>query len=509
MLPSLVTSGRMYSAMNAEAIRSDWVGQVIDGRFTLLKWLGGSERSSVFLTELPGPQARKAAIKLILADDAEAESFAAGWAVTRPLSHPNLMRLFQTGRCEMEDGVMLYAVSEYADEVLSEILPERPLTPPEAREMLAPIIDALYYLHGKGLVHGHLKPSNILVVEDRLKLSGDSLQLEGETGKRSSTRSIYEAPEAAEGTISPAADVWSLGATLVEALTQQPPAWDRSVEEDPVVPESMPQPFAGIARGSLRADPLGRCSLANAKTWLDGDQPDKEQTGQGEKKAAARNRAPMLVAAGIVVVAVAAVLFVGSHKTQTAPQTAQAAPDVQQQAPAAAPNPTPTQDQTPAADAAAPPQAQDQAPAGAAAAQTPAQAQPQPQNQVPAAAPLPRQQTPVSESHASNAIPFGGPAANGAVAQQVMPDVLPKALASIHGSFKVRIRVTVDPSGNVSGATFDSEGPSQYFAKAAMQAAQKWKFKPAQAAGQAASSAWILQFLFTRDGAEVTHEAAR
>jgi len=64
----------------------------------------------------------------------------------------------------------------YADEVLSEILPERALTPAEAKEMLAPVIDTLSYLHAKGLVHGRLKPSNILAVDDRLKLSGDSFK---------------------------------------------------------------------------------------------------------------------------------------------------------------------------------------------------------------------------------------------------------------------------------------------------------------------------------------------
>ncbi len=85
-----------------------------------------------------------------------------------------------------------------------------------------------------------------------------------------------------------------------------------------------------------------------------------------------------------------------------------------------------------------------------------------------------------------------------------MPDVQPKALASIHGKFNVRIRATVDAGGNVSDATFDSEGPSPYFAKAALQAAQKWKFKTAQTA----PGAWILQFQFTRAGAAVTAEAA-
>jgi hypothetical protein len=50
----------MAPAMTAGAIRSDWVGRVIDGRFTLLKWLGGSGWSGVFLTELQEPRSRKA-----------------------------------------------------------------------------------------------------------------------------------------------------------------------------------------------------------------------------------------------------------------------------------------------------------------------------------------------------------------------------------------------------------------------------------------------------------------
>ena len=83
-----------------------------------------------------------------------------------------------------------------------------------------------------------------------------------------------------------------------------------------------------------------------------------------------------------------------------------------------------------------------------------------------------------------------------------MPDVLPRALASIHGKFEIKIRLTVDGAGNVSDATFDSEGPSKYFAGAAMKAAQQWKFKPGQA------GEWILQFRFTQAGTEVTTQAA-
>ncbi len=483
--------------MNLEAIRSDWVGRVIDGRFTLLQWLGGTERSSVFLTELPGPQARKAAIKLIRDNGEDAESLMAGWAATRPLSHPNLMRLILTGRAESEGTAVLYAVSEYADEVLSEILPERALTPAETQEMLEPVIDVLSYLHGKGLVHGHLKPSNVLVVDDRLKVSGDSLQLAGEPQKHGSAQGIYEAPEMAGGTISPAADLWGLGMTLVEALTQHPPVWDKSVNEDPLVPPSIPQPFAGIARGCLRADPVGRCTLENVKSWLEAAQALKEEAVKTEKKAESRSRLPILLPAAIVVVVTVGIL-VARHGQQAT--TAPAPAETQQQTPPAA-QPS-AQSQTPGQSAAQPEDEGQSSPAPAAAPPVEDHApSPAPAQQA-APAPAPKVVAPASEAAAESAA--SEPAANSAVAQQVMPDVLPRALESIHGKFEVRVRVTVDAAGNVSGATFDSEGPSQYFAKAAMQAAQRWKFRPAPAA----PGAWVLQFQFASAGVKVTPVAA-
>src|ERR1700758_913532 len=255
--------------MNTAVIRSDWIGRVIDGRFPLLEWLGGSGRSSVFLTELPGEGSQKAAIKLIPADAREAEFHVAHWAKTTKLSHPHLARLLHTGRFYFDTAPFHYVVTEYSEEVLSQILPERPLTPDEAREMLDPILDVLSYLHGRGFVHGHLKPSNIMVVDNQLKLSADSIHIAGEVDGHFGTPGVYDAPEVAAAAISPAADVWSLGVTLVEVLTQHPPVWDRSTNRGPAVPESVPQPFAAIVQECLRRDPARRCTLSDIRARLD------------------------------------------------------------------------------------------------------------------------------------------------------------------------------------------------------------------------------------------------
>ena len=152
-----------------------WEGQVVNGEFHLRQYLGGCENSAVFLTEHGERKLQKAAIKLIPASPEKAELQLFRWELAAKLSHPHLIRLLQMGRCHLGNMGLVYVVMEYAEENLSQILPHRPLTPVEAREMLEPILDALAYVQGQGFVHGHIKPPNIMSVEERLKISSDGL----------------------------------------------------------------------------------------------------------------------------------------------------------------------------------------------------------------------------------------------------------------------------------------------------------------------------------------------
>jgi TonB family protein len=459
----------MVTVMKTEAMRGDWVGQVIDGRFTLLKWLGGSDVNGVFLTQLPGDQPQKAAIRLIPAAAIDADAQLAQWKAAASLSHPHLMRLFYTGSCHVGGDRFFYAVMEYAEEDLSHILPERPLTPAEAREMLDPVLDALSYLHEKGFVHRCLKPSKIMVVNDLVKLSSDSIQVAGKLGKLVPATGVYDAPELATGTISPAADLWSLGVTLVEALTQRPPVWERATQSDPVVPESIPEPFAGIARESLRSDPAHRCTLSDVRTRLNGGGSQQRPAGESGKADSSRFRGPIIAAVLLVVLALIAIFYPRSHEAPPPQTAAEVQSEPATPAPAAE---TPSEPATPAP-----------------AAETPSEP----------ATPAPATPSPAPEIRSSEVA-----AGKSEVIEQVLPDVLPKAVASIHGKINVKVRVTVDATGAVSSADFDSPGPSKYFAKAALEAAQRWRFKPAQVKGQAVSSVWVLQFQFKQTGTEVT-----
>src|ERR1017187_3036264 len=157
-----------------------WEGRVIDGRFPLLLYLGSGDRSAVFATVTDDGTFPSAAIKLVEANPEDAEARLAGWAAATTLSHPHLMRVFQTGRCQLDGAEFIFLVMERADEDLSQVLPLRPLSAAETSEAMASILDALAYLHALGLVHTRLRPANILAAGDQLKISSDRLCRAGE-----------------------------------------------------------------------------------------------------------------------------------------------------------------------------------------------------------------------------------------------------------------------------------------------------------------------------------------
>ncbi|HUE42235.1 MAG TPA: TonB family protein [Candidatus Sulfotelmatobacter sp.] len=236
----------------------DSEGQVIDGRFPLVKHLGGSDHSVVFATQRSKEKGERAAIKFIQADASNADAQIARWKQVAQLAHPNLIKVFECGRCQLAGLDLLYVVTDFAQENLAEFLPQRALSADETRDMLEPFVDALSYLHGKGFAHGRIKPGNILAIDDQLKLSSDSICRDGDAQIGAGKPDIYVALET-NGKATTAGDSWSLGATIVEALTQRRPD---EAAGDPSVPDSLPQPFLDIARNTLRRDPKARWTIA-------------------------------------------------------------------------------------------------------------------------------------------------------------------------------------------------------------------------------------------------------
>jgi TonB family protein len=440
-----------------------WESQVINGVFPLHRFLGGSDHSGVFLTEFKAGGLPNAALKLVPGIPTLAEAQLAHWTAAAALSHPHLIRVLESGRCELGGLQFLFVVMEYAEQTLSQILPQRALTPEEVREMLFPVLSALGFLHGKQLVQGQLKPANILVIGDQLKLASDSIRPAGEYAASIAQPSVYDPPEAIEGSFSTAGDIWSLGITVVEALTQHRPAWPDKRFDAASLPTALPDMFAGIVRQCLNRSPANRPTVADLAAQLkrapqvpvEVPQPlvplpeplVREAPSAAPPKKWPRRR---LFAALAVVLAALAAVWAGMRSNHPA--------------------------QNPATARSAPPAAADSTPAPS----------PPTQPSVLPVRPLP------------NDLP--------SVLHEEIPDIPRSARATIHGRIKVTVRVTVDGSGSVTDAAVDKSGSSQYFARLATDAARQWKFAPAE---NQDSRKWLLRFEFTRGGASGHASAPR
>lgn len=451
------------AAVAMPEIGENWEGQLVERRFLLRQYLGGTACSAVFLTER-GPDRQKAAIKLIPSTLVDPAQQLARWDAASKLTHPNLLRLYETGTCQIAGTTALFVVMDFADEDLSQILPERALAPNEVSAMLPPMLEGLRYLHRRGFVHGRLKPSNILASGDRLQISSDALVPAGAPRNPPAKPDAHHAPETLKGVVTPAADVWSLGITLVEALTQKAPVVPPVEQGDPDVPPTLPAPFLAIARGCLRRDPDRRSTLTAISDRL---QPTKAaeskptvsraRVSDAARPSAPANRfVPVLVA-----VVLSGALVMGLRSWLRSPGARQgaastSAPAVTQKSPPASPAPKPS----PATPSAGTPR-------------------------------IPARRS-------------SGVTAQGSVLTQALPDVPQSAISTITGHFGVSVKVAVDEFGNVSDATLESAGPSQYFARKAVEAARLWTFTPPQVQGKDAASEWRLRFSFTSRGIDPT-----
>ena len=460
---SRTSLARRYEPEDVNEMWKTWQGRTVDGKFPLQAYLGGSDHSAVFLTEMQpvdaGPFVR-AAIKLIATGNADTQKQLLKWRAIGDLSHPNLIRILDCGTCEIDGTALLYVVEEYAEENLGQIVPERALTVEEAQGMLPPILETLQFLHDKGFVHGSIRPSNILAVGDLVKLSSDGLRYSGE--KRSAKDAgAYDPPEAASGTISNSSDVWQLGMTLVEVLTQRTPS------RPPVVPHTIVEPFRDIAHHCLQEDEGKRWSVAEILTRLraDGVKPApmlvKNEVPAHAIPDSNRGRPSRTWSYLLGLAVVAAVAFM------LIPRSKPSAPTVAMQS-----------SQTEGSQTAVPTEAK------------------------PSAAPA---QNVKGKSSAAVADEHGAAGADeNGVVHRVLPEVSPSARRTIHGTIQLRVKVDVDAFGNVTGAKVESGRVSKYFTRLATEAAHDWKFYPAAAGDQSGDRKWQLQFRFSRTKTDAT-----
>ena len=244
-----------------------WQGYAVNGTFPLHCYLGGSDHSAVFLTELQGREPAEAAIKIVPALAPSVQSHLSRWESSTGLSHPHLLRILETGRCQLDVRLFQFVVMEYSDQNLAELLEHRALTEDEAREMLPPLLSALAFLHGRNLVQGRLKPANVLVVGDQIRLASDTVRAVSDAAV-AGTASPYDPPELQDGICSTAGDIWALGVTLYEALTRKPPQGLEVRSDGVVLPPDFPAMFRDMVASCLRRRPFDRPKVAELEARL-------------------------------------------------------------------------------------------------------------------------------------------------------------------------------------------------------------------------------------------------
>jgi len=147
------------------------------------------------------------------------------------LDHPNILPIYEVS--ENEEGLPFFSMKFAGGGSLLEAAPALRNEPRRAVALMAKIARAVQYAHVKGILHRDLKPGNVMLDGHGEPLVSDfglAKWLDA-TSDLTHTLTIfgtpgYIAPEQAKGAaanLTPAADVYSLGAILFNLLTGRPP----------------------------------------------------------------------------------------------------------------------------------------------------------------------------------------------------------------------------------------------------------------------------------------------
>jgi len=182
------------------------------------------------------------------------------------------------------DGPSPCIIMEYVrSRTLADVLKEQgPLPPAEVARIGHQMTAALRAAHAAGVLHRDVKPGNVLLSADgRVVLTDFGIAMSSGASTLTRTGEIvgsvgYLAPERVRGrTQGPASDLWSLGATLFEAVEGHSPfRRDTAMETvyaiaaDPLPPLTTRGPVAELVAELLRKEPDSRPSAAEAEQRL-------------------------------------------------------------------------------------------------------------------------------------------------------------------------------------------------------------------------------------------------
>ena len=165
------------------------------------------------------------------------------------LEHANIVTVF---RCFEANGTAYLLMPWYRGEALHTLLKRSgTFSSEEARALSRPLLNALEYIHGKGLIHQDIKPANIYITENGqpilLDFGAAGQRLDAGTATRWKLGSEgYAALEQSEadGSIGPWTDIYGLAATLYRCICGQIPV--AAVQRQRTLDEGEPDPLQAI-----------------------------------------------------------------------------------------------------------------------------------------------------------------------------------------------------------------------------------------------------------------------
>jgi serine/threonine protein kinase/WD40 repeat protein len=177
---------------------------------------------------------RTVAVKMmrpgLLATEDEIRRFRVEAEAVANLQHPNIVAIHEVGE---QDGLHYFSMDYIEGHNLANLIAQHTLEASRAARYVKTIAEAVHYAHERGILHRDLKPSNILLDKlDRPHITdfGLAKRIDQDSSLTASGAVLgtpsYMSPEQAEGKgdqISPASDIYSLGAILYELTTGRPP----------------------------------------------------------------------------------------------------------------------------------------------------------------------------------------------------------------------------------------------------------------------------------------------
>ncbi len=215
---------------------SDLTGELIDGRYQLLRQVANGGMASIY-EAIDTRLDRKVAVKIMHSHLAQDEAFVSRFIkeakAAAALSHPNIVAVQDQGWNQSGVPAVFLVMELIEGHTLREYLNERGrFEIKDAINYLTPILSALAAAHALGIVHRDIKPENILISkEGRIKIADFGLargELIGSTMTAESSVILgsvsYLSPEQVQrGIADSRSDVYAAGIVAYEMLTGEKP----------------------------------------------------------------------------------------------------------------------------------------------------------------------------------------------------------------------------------------------------------------------------------------------